>query len=332
MSSPAFPAVRYTLQESDPHSEREDFATAVARGLDGDPKSLPCRFFYDAEGSQLFEEICELPEYYLTRAERQILVRHADQIVASVEAPLLLAELGSGSSAKTRLLIEACLRRQATLTYVPVDISRDMLDASAQALLADYPGLAVHAVAGEYQSGLEALRGASSSPKLIAWLGSNIGNFGRADAADFLAGVRDALAPRDRLLVGVDLRKSRELLEAAYDDAAGTTARFNLNLLARINRELGGRFALEQFAHRARWRAREGRVEISLVSLCDQEVEIAALDRAVKLRQGEAIHTEDSFKYSPAEIEAVARAAGLRVVRRWLDDQGAYSLNLLAAA
>jgi dimethylhistidine N-methyltransferase len=207
-----------------------------------------------------------------------------------------------------------------------------MLDASAQALLADYPGLAIRAVAGEYQSGIEALRGAAREPKLIAWLGSNIGNFDRADAADFLASMRDALAPADRLLVGIDLRKPRELLERAYDDAAGVTARFNLNLLARINRELGGRFALERFAHRARWRAREGRVEISLVSLCDQEVEIAALDRAVKLRQGEAIHTEDSFKYSLAEIEAVARVAGLRVVRRWLDERGAYSLNLLAGA
>ena len=332
MSSPAsaFPVPRYTLQESDPHSEREDFATAVARGLGSDPKSLPCRFFYDAQGSALFEEICQLPEYYLTRAERQILERHADAIVAGVEAPLLLAELGSGSSAKTRLLIEACLRRQPTLHYVPVDISREMLDASAKRLLADYPGLAIDAIAGEYQSGLLALRGARREPKLIAWLGSNIGNFDRVGAAEFLRGVREALGPRDRLLVGVDLRKARETLERAYADAAGTTARFNLNLLARINRELGARFELAHFAHRARWRAREGRVELWLESRRDQEVEIAALDRVVKLRKGERIHTEDSFKYSAAEIEAVARAAGLRVLRRWLDAGGAYSLNLLA--
>jgi dimethylhistidine N-methyltransferase len=325
-------ALRYTLRESDPHARREDFATAVARGLGSDPKSLPCRFFYDAAGSALFEEICQLPEYYLTRAEHRLLEAHADEMAASVPAPLLLAELGSGSSVKTRLLIDACLRRQPSLRYVPVDISRSMLDESARALLADYPRLEVHAVAGEYQAGLEALQGETSQPKLIAWLGSNIGNFDRAGAAEFLAGVRPTLGPDDRLLVGVDLRKGRDTLERAYDDAAGTTARFNLNLLERINRELGGDFELASFAHRARWRAREGRVELSLVSLRDQEVAIRALDLVVKLRKGELIHTEDSFKYSAAELHEVARVAGLRVVQRWLDPAPGYSLNLLARA
>ncbi len=174
------------------------------------------------------------------------------------------------------------------------------------------------------------MRGETRSPKLIAWLGSNIGNFDREGAAGFLGQIRSAMAPRDRLLVGIDLRKGRRPLERAYDDAAGITARFNLNLLARINRELAGGFDLERFEHEAVWREPEGRVEISLVSRCHQEIAIRALDRVVRFREGERIHTEDSYKYSFAEIAEVAGAAELGVARRWLDPTGAYSLNLFA--
>jgi dimethylhistidine N-methyltransferase len=322
--------LRYTLLESDPHSERASFAEAVARGLGSEPKSLPCRFLYDEVGSKLFEEICRLPEYYLTRAERRILETQADDIAACFDEPALLAELGSGSSAKTRLLIEAFLRRQGRLRYVPVDIAREILDESAQALLADYRALEIRAIAGEYQQGLRHLHGERTCPKLIAWLGSNIGNFDRAGAAEFLAHIRGAMEPRDRLLVGIDLRKDRRTLERAYDDSLGVTARFNLNLLARINRELGGGFDLAHFEHEALWREREGRMELSLVSRRDQEVRIRALDQVVKLRDGERIHTEDSFKYSYEEIAEIASAASLCVARRWLDPTGAYSLNLLA--
>jgi dimethylhistidine N-methyltransferase len=332
------PARRYTLLESDPHSERAGFAECVAEGLDAEPKNLPCRFLYDDLGSKLFEQICRLPEYYLTRAERQLLENYADDIVACFDEPVLLAELGSGSSDKTRLLIEAFLRRQERLRYVPIDIARSMLDESAQALLADYRQLEIFAIAGEYQQGLASLRSetrepkliAGREPKLIAWLGSNIGNFDRASAAGFLAEIRGAMTPRDRLLVGIDLRKDRQTLESAYDDASGVTARFNLNLLARINRELAGSFDLGRFEHEAVWREPEGRVEISLVSRRDQRIAIRALDRVVKFRKGERIHTEDSFKYSFAEIAEVGRAAGLRVAKHWLDAAGAYSLNLLA--
>jgi dimethylhistidine N-methyltransferase len=325
-------APRYTLLESDPHSERNDFAEAVASGLGGEPKSLPCRFLYDEIGSALFEEICRLPEYYLTRAEREILEARADAIAAELRGPASLVEFGSGSAAKTRLLIEALLRRQRGLCYVPIDISRGMLAQSAQALLADYPALEVHAIAGEYQRGLRELRGESASTRLIAWLGSNIGNFDRAAAADFLADVRSALGPRDRLLVGIDLRKDRRTLERAYDDAAGVTARFTRNLLARINRELGGAFDLAGFAHEAVWHEREGRVELSLVSRRDQEIGIRALDAVVKFREGERIHTEDSFKYSAGEIAALASSAGLRIAACWLDAGRRFSLNLLAPA
>jgi len=331
MPSPS-PARRYTLLESDPHAQRVTFAEAVAEGLGSEPKSLPCRFLYDEVGSKLFEQICRLPEYYLTRAERRILETRADEIAACFDEPALLAELGSGSSDKTRLLIEAFLKRQPRLRYVPVDIARSILDESAQALLADYRELEIHAIAGEYEQGLASLRRETRGPKLIAWLGSNIGNFDRAGAARFLARIRDAMTRRDRLLVGIDLRKSRRALERAYDDASGVTARFNLNLLARINRELAGEFELDRFEHTAVWHEPDGRVELSLVSRAAQTVAIRALDRVVRFRAGERIHTEDSFKYSFAEIAEVAAAADLAVTRRWLDPTRAFSLNLLSPA
>jgi uncharacterized SAM-dependent methyltransferase len=174
------------------------------------------------------------------------------------------------------------------------------------------------------------VRAETERPKLIAWLGSNVGNFGRAEAARFLGEIRQAMAAADRLLVGIDLRKDRETLERAYDDSQGVTARFNLNLLARINRELGGDFELANFAHRAHWDEAEGRVQMHLVSLRAQSVEIRELGLRLALAPGEAIHTEDSYKYDPGEIEALARAAGLRVARRWLDREKRFSLNLLA--
>jgi L-histidine Nalpha-methyltransferase len=321
---------RYALVESSPHRHLESFAEAVESGLCGLPKSLPCRFLYDEAGSRLFEEICELPEYYLTRVEREILEKSADEVAASIPEPIALAELGSGSSVKTRLLIEALLRRQERLRYVPVDISRTMLDETARVLLDDYAGLEIHAIAGEYAEGLHHVARENDRPKLIAWLGSNVGNFAHEEAARFLALIRAAMHPRDRVLLGADLRKSGRVLEEAYDDGAGVTARFNKNLLARINRELGGRFDLDSFAHRATWLEAQGRVKLDLVSRRAQEVAIDALGLTVKFEPGEPIHTEDSFKYAPAELDALAGEAGLRTERRWLDGRGWFSLSLLA--
>lgn len=323
---------RYALIESDLRDHLDSFRESVERGLGSRPKSLPCRFLYDARGSALFEEICELPEYYLTRAERQVLCDHAGDIVRRLPTPVALAELGSGSASKTRLLIEALLREQPKLRYLPVDISRTMLAETAEALLDDYGALEIHAIAGDYQAGLRHVRGETRLPKLIAWLGSNVGNFDRRAAARFLRGIRDALTPVDRVLVGIDLRKDRETLESAYDDAAGVTARFNLNLLDRINRELDGGFELERFAHRAEWQDREGRVALGLESLESQEVAIKAIDRVVRFEKGERIHTEDSYKYSFAEIDQLAEAAGLGLDQRWLDARGLYSLNLFRPA
>lgn len=322
----------FTLIESGTAADVANFGTEVQAGLAAFPKRLPCRFFYDREGSRLFEKISELPEYYLTRAGHEIMEQRAAEVVSRFPGGATLIELGSGSAANTRLLIERFLRRDGRLRYVPVDISRTMLEASARALLDDFPGLEIQAVAGEYQEALPQLREDLDRPKLILWLGSNIGNLDRPDAVEFLRRLRDRMASEDRLLVGIDLRKDRRVLEAAYDDAQGVTAQFNRNLLGRINRELGGDFAVGLFRHQARYDEDAGRIEMYLVSEVPQTVRIAALDLAVPFAAGEAIHTENSYKYSLAEIDETAAAAGLRVECQWLDRDGRFSLNLLALA
>lgn len=323
---------RYALTETEPHEHLDSLASAVAEGLGERPRSLPCRFLYDERGSELFEDICALPEYYLTRAEHQLLRDHADEVVSHLPRGVTLAELGSGSSTKTRLLIEALLRHQSRLRYVPVDISRSILEESAESLLEDYGALEVHAIASEYHVGLRHVRNETRAPKVIAWLGSNVGNFDRASAARFLRRIRDVLVEPDRLLVGIDLRKDRRVLESAYDDAAGVTARFNLNLLTRINRELDANFDLRSFGHYADWREVEGRVELGLECLASQRVTIKGSGLALRFERGERIHTEDSYKYSFEEIEALAANSGLRLEQQWLDASGGYSLQLMAPA
>ena len=323
------PSSRFTLIGVGREDVREDFAADVRAGLTAPRKRLSCAWLYDRAGSLLFEEICSIPEYYPTRAEEEILRTRAAEIVGDLPPDVDLVELGSGSAAKTRLLIEELLRRNGRLRYVPVDISRTMLEQSSAALLADYPRLTVLGVAAEYRDGLHELRRRLEGPRLVLWLGSNVGNFERDEAVRFLAEVRRDLDGNDRLLLGVDLRKDRRTLELAYDDPAGVSARFNLNLLARINRELGGRFDLSTFAHRARWDEARGFVEMSLVSLREQTVRIEALDLDVPFRAGESIHTENSHKYSVREIEALAEAAGYSVERAWLDAAGRFRVQRL---
>ena len=319
---------RYTLIDLAP--EEESFADAVAAGFARRPRSIPCRFLYDERGSKLFEEICDLPEYYLTRAEREILLGRADRIAARFDRPIVLAELGSGSAAKTRLVIEACLARHGGLRYVPVDISRSMLEASSIELLERYESLEIRAIASELRTGLHHVGRETSRPKLILWLGSSVGNLSRDEAAAFLGRVRRAMTAEDALLIGIDRRKSRAVLERAYDDAAGVTARFTLNLLERMNRELGARFDPNAFRHRAVYHEDEGRVEIAILSLRRQRVAIEALELELDLARGEGIHAEDSFKYSLAEIDALASAAGMQVEERWQDRGRRFSLNLFS--
>ncbi len=328
--SAATPPERFTLIDAAAENQVASFAAEVRAGLAASPKRLPCRFFYDREGSLLFEAICELPEYYLTRAEEEILREHVAELAAQFPEGVALLELGSGSAAKTRILLEEFLRRQKTLRYVPVDIARSILEESSRALLRDYPGLEIRAIVGEYEAALSHLNADAGRRKLILWLGSNIGNMDREEAAHFLRRLREQMTGEDRLLVAVDLRKDRRVLEAAYDDAQGVTARFNRNILARINRELGGCFDLSRFEHRAVYDEEAGRVEMYLVSTAAQRVRIAALNWEAGFAAGEAIHTENSYKYSRAEIGEVAAAAGLGVERQWLDRESRYSLNLLA--
>jgi dimethylhistidine N-methyltransferase len=323
----AGPAERLTLLGTGSQAALEDFARDVRAGLTAAPKRLSCAFLYDARGSALFEQICTLPEYYLTRAETEILERHARGILDAAPPDLTLVELGSGSATKTRIVIEELLRRNGALRYVPIDISCAMLEASASGLLEDYPALEVVAVAAEYRAGLHALGEAAPGPKLVLWLGSNVGNFERKAAVRFLREIGSELSPADRLLIGVDLRKDRRTLEQAYDDAQGVTARFNLNLLARINAELGGRFDLSRFRHRAVYDEAEGRVEIYIDSLVEQRVRIEALELDVAFAAGEPIHTENSYKYALREIDALAEAAGFGVNGRWLDAAERFSLS-----
>lgn len=332
---------RYDLERVGDAPAADSFARDVREGLTASPKRLSCRYLYDAKGSRIFEEITRLPEYYVLRAEREILRDHADEIVghcfshptarsAATGDPLELVELGSGSAEKTRYVIEALLRRQRELCFVPIDVSESALRQSAIELLRDYPGVRVRAMMGDYADALQALHDDDRHARLILWLGSSIGNFRRADAAAFLSRVRAQMEAADRLFVGFDRRKDARVLEAAYDDASGVTAAFNLNLLERINRELGGHFDLTAFEHRARYEPGEGRVVLSLVSRHAQRVRIDALDLEVKLQAGEAIHTEDSYKYSLEEIEALAGEAGLQLTAQWMDGEERFCDVLLA--
>ncbi len=308
------------------------FAESVAEGLSRARKALPCRYLYDAEGSRLFEEICAQPEYYVTRAETEVLETNAAAIVAGLPGPVDVAELGSGSAEKTTRLFRALLARQPRLFYVPVDISRSALETSRRRLERDFPRVRVSPIAAEYEVGLRRIGLMRDRPKLLLWLGSNIGNLDRDEAAAFLGRLRAACGPEDRLLVGFDLRKGLEVLLPAYDDPAGVTAAFDKNLLARINRELGGTFDLSAFIHRAAWNAQRGCIEMHLVSLKRQRVFIERIGREVTFEIGESIHTESSFKYSPDEIAAVAAAAGFSIAGSWVDGGGRFADVLLAPA
>ena len=321
---------RLHLVALDTEAHLAEFAEDVAQGLASEPRRLSCRYFYDELGSQLFEQICDLPEYYVTRTERVILQERAPEIAALFPGETAMVELGSGSSAKTRILIEAFLHRHSSLRYVSIDISPTILEQSSTALLQEYPRLEVVAVAAEYAEGLRWLKTETGRPKLILWLGSNVGNLGRAEATQFLLRIRGAMSPGDRLLAGIDLRKERAVLERAYDDSQGVTARFNLNILSRINRELDADFDPSAFRHQAVWNEELGRVEMYLVSLREQSVRIGRLARVIRFASGEAIHTENSYKYSPEEIAALAHSAALGIERQWVDAQGRFSVNLLA--
>lgn len=329
---------RLRLHRFDTEDARAAFARDVGDGLRASPKQLFPKYFYDELGSLLFDAICLLPEYYLTRAENEILARHAPEIVAAAASPdnatLALLELGSGSATKTRRIIEALFERQARVLYVPVDISASALEASAHALLQSYPALHIEAYASDYERALAEFGRARASRNerlLTLFLGSNIGNFDTDAAEAFLRALRAVLREGDVLLLGADLKKDRATLEAAYDDALGITAAFNLNQLVRLRREFGADFDPRAFRHVALYNEREGRVELYLESRRAQVVRLPGLDLEISFAGGERIHTENSYKYHPEELDALAARTGFACARRWTDARGSFSSNLFIA-
>ncbi len=298
---------------------RERIASAVSEGLMSTPKWLPSWLFYDAAGSQLFTRITELPEYYLTRTERSILFDYAGQMIglaADVDA-LRIVELGAGSSDKTRLLLSAAVDRQDTVIYEPVDVSASALEEAQERIEREIPGVLVMPRVEDYCHSLELGAPNPGERRLVLYIGSSIGNFEPDEARRLLASVRNALASNDCILLGVDLVKDTATLLAAYDDSARVTAEFNLNLLARLNRELGARFDMRSFAHRAVWNETHSRIEMHLVSRKRQQVEIPGLDLKIDFGPGETIHTENSYKYKPGQAEAMLNAAGFSPVATW---------------
>jgi L-histidine N-alpha-methyltransferase len=300
----------------------------VDEGLSHPHKSLPCRYFYDNVGSDLFERICGLPEYYLTRSEQSILTQYASDIIKAVGGDLSLIEFGSGSSLKTRTLMNAALHQQDSLHYTPIDISTEFLRQSSETLLEEYPPLTITAIAGEYRDGIAALP-EDFLPRLILFLGSNIGNFEHAEAVSFLEAVRHRMKNSDRLLVGADLVKDRTILHAAYNDAQGITSDFNKNLLYRINNELGGDFHPYSFIHDAPFVEEKSRIEMRLISRIKQTVHVRALDKQFEFREGEYIHTENSHKYTLESFANLCAEAGLEIQERWTDAQEWFAMFLL---
>lgn len=301
-----------------------EFAEAVLAGLARYPRSVPCRFFYDARGSELFEEITKLPEYYPTRVETALLEAHGEEIAALAGQGRILVEFGSGSSRKTSLLLGALGHVPA---YIPIDIASESLKEAAEWLSGQHRGLTIVPLIADFTTTRALPPLARRKPRLGFFSGSTIGNLTHAEARAFLGNAARLLGPGSAFLLGVDLKKSERILVPAYNDARGVTAAFNLNLLVRANRELGANFDLTRFAHDAVWNEDAGRVEMYLVSLAEQTVRVAG--RSFSFAEGERIHTENSHKYTLDEFRILARASGWTAVKAWTDADQLFSLHLL---
>lgn len=303
----------------------ESFRDAVLAGLSNVPKSLPCKFFYDQRGSALFEAICEVPEYYLTRTELAILEQYAPVIAARIGPNCRLVELGSGASRKVRLLLAAL---EAPLAYIPVDISRDFLRGAAAGIAADFPDLDVVAVCADYTRPFELPKIAGPAGKTVGFFpGSTIGNFEPEAVVAFLRHCGKLLGPGAEMLIGADVKKDTVILDAAYNDAQGLNAAFNLNLLHRIKNELDSDIAIDDFAHVAFYNTDEGRVELYIRSLKDQTATIAG--RRFPFAAGEMIHTENSYKYAIDEFRALAARAGFQALDTWIDPKRLFGVHYL---
>lgn len=311
---------------ADASTTLSDFERSVKAGLTKTPKSLEPKYFYDEAGSALFDKITELPEYYLTQAETEILRDRSAEISDLVGPGAELAELGSGASIKTRLLLSPLVE---PATYIPIDISAEHMSAAAKDLQALHPDLAIHPVAADFMQPLRLPERSGNGHRVLFFPGSTIGNLQPADARQFLARMHGEVGA-DMLIIGADLAKDRATLEAAYNDSAGVTAAFNLNLLARMNGELGATFDLDRFRHHAPYNEAAGRVEMHLVSTVDQTVTIG--DLTVTFEAGETIHTENSYKFTVAGFHQLAGLGGWRPLNVWTDAQERFSVHLMVPA
>jgi dimethylhistidine N-methyltransferase len=321
--------VRARAPRPDPRAfdaQTEAFARDVLDGLARPQKALSPKYFYDDTGSELFVEITKLPEYYPTRTELGILAGRAAEIAALIPQDAAIVEFGAGATTKIRLLLAA----HEVAAYVPVDISGDFIATQAEALRRDFPKLAVYPVAADFTQGFELPQAVHDRPKVGFFPGSTLGNFEPQEALQLLRGARAILGHGARMIIGVDLEKDDDVLVPAYDDAAGVTAQFNLNVLIRINRELGGDFDLAAFGHRAIYNRDEHRIEMHLVSLRDQTVQL--LGRSFDFRAGETIHTENSYKYSLERFRALARESGWRPTQCWTDADAMFSVHAIEAS
>jgi dimethylhistidine N-methyltransferase len=315
---------RFAFDDRHPAAGR--FLDDVIAGLSRPRKALPPKYFYDPRGSRLFEAICETPEYYPTRAETALMTFHVRKMARRLGPHSAVIEFGSGSGRKTRILIDAL----DPVAYVPIDIAREQLRGTAAAFASEFPGLAVHAVCADYSRHLvlPQLAALKARRRVIYFPGSTIGNLTVPEAATFLANARELAGPGGAMLIGVDLKKDPARLNAAYNDGAGVTADFNLNLLRRINRELGADFNLSAFRHHSFYHAGRGRIEMHLVSLAEQRVKIRG--RVFHFRGGESIHTENSYKYSVSEFQRLAAGAGFDPVAYWTDPGRLFAVYCLS--
>lgn len=305
------------------------FAEEISRSLNQKEKSISPKFFYDIKGSELFDKICDLPEYYLTRTETNLLKIIRNELEKFVTTDMRLVELGSGSAVKTRLLLDVLTNIQNKTEYFPIDIS-DILQESSQKLLEDYENLTITGIIDTYEGGLEFIEKYDNKPNLIIFLGSSFGNFTPEFGFALLQKISLIMKKNDLFFVGLDLVKDKTVLENAYDDSKGITAHFNLNVLSRINDELNANFILSQFAHHSVYNEQEQRVEMYLRSLEDQTVEIKKADLQLDIEKDELIHTEHSHKYSIPQIKNIMHKASLKIDKIWQDTDNPYALFLVS--
>ncbi len=318
---------RLSIYHTPSASGKNTFAEDIINGLKAKRKFILPKYFYDEKGSLLFEKICNTPEYYVTRTEASILKEYSDEIAECNADKRIIVELGSGSSIKTRYILNAFLRLDGNITYMPIDVSAIMIESSKR-LLNEFEGLGIKGTIGEYLDALEIIEETVNEPKLIVFLGSSIGNFDLPHAEDFMKKISDCMKSGDTLLVGFDLVKDINVLNTAYNDNKGVTAEFNINLLHRINNELASRIDVSNFEHRAFFNAKESRIEMHLVSKCEQSFSLNG-SGPISFKENETIHTENSYKFTGGMVMELIQKSGLTFVKKWNDANDWFGLFLI---